>query len=221
MFAAGALVEQIPGRKYCGSLKFFELRPKPPLPRPATLTRMGHELPDGVRPALRLPRSAMVSAAGPLRGDAASDAMRDALTDAARRLRACALVIPTPADLTPGARSQELLARYVEALPRVDEQHLVWAPRGAWEPEDKARLCEQLGLVCAFDPLHEPRPPGPIVYATLQALGYQTSFSSATLEEVVDAIHAAPFEQAFVSVDSPRSFKQALLLQQLADAVDA
>lgn len=220
MFAAGALVEQIPGRKYCASLNFFELRPKPPLPRTATLTRMGHQLPDGVRPALRMPRSAVVSSAGPLRLDEAATAMRDAVVDAAERLGARAIVIPTPAELTPGARGRELLARYVEGLPRVANRHLVWSPRGAWEPETKAAVCEELSLVGAFDPIHEPRMPGPIVYATLQALGYQTSFSPATLEEVLETIHTLPFDEAYVSIDSPRSFQQAVQLQQFADAYD-
>ena len=218
MFAAGALVEQIPGRKYLSSLSFFELRLKSPLPRTATLTRMGHELPDGVAVAVRMPRGAVVSSAGPLRMDAPTLAARDAIIDAAERLGARAQVLPTPAALTPGPRSRELLARYVEALPEVEGRHLVWAPKGAWELEDRITVAAELGLVCAFDPMHEPRPPGSIVYAQLQALGYQTGFSEATLEDVVEVVGSAPFDEAYVSIDSPRSFKQAVQLQQLASA---
>lgn len=221
MFLAGSLLDQLPGRKYTASLRFFEFAPRSPWPRPATLTRMRHQLPEGLRVALRAPRTAVVGSAGPLRLDEAAKLARESLFESAERLGAVALVVPTPAELTPGARSAELLARYFDGVSRDAGRHLVWAPRGAWEPEQSAELAASLGLVCAYDPIHGERPAGPVVYAQLTAMGYQHNFSTASLEESVESVCLAPFDEAYLSIDSPRSFKQAELLQQLADAAQA
>lgn len=217
MLMAGSVLDQLPGRKYNASLRFFEFAPRSPWPRAATLTRMRHQLPADMRVALRAPLSAVVGDAGPLRLDDGLRARRDEIAEAAERLGAHLLVIPTPSDLTPGQRSADLLRAYLEGLPR-GGRHIVWAPRGAWELERRVELAGELGLIPAFDPIQEPRPPGPIVYAQLVAIGYQTSFSMATFEDVLECLTGEALQEGFVSIDSPRSFKQAEQLQQLADA---
>ena len=44
---AGASVERPPGAKYTAELRFAELAPSAPLPKPSTLRRWRHDLPEG------------------------------------------------------------------------------------------------------------------------------------------------------------------------------
>jgi hypothetical protein len=177
---------------------------------------------------LRAPRSSVVSSRGPLRFDDALEASLQWVIDAAAALNVRAVVLPTPADLTPGARNRELLAAYVARLPRVEGRHYVWSPSGVWEPEHSDPVCEQLGLVRAFDPLETQRPKGDVVYATLRAMGHRSSFSQAALEDAFEVIGQASTAEAFVSVDAERGFDVAKRIQRLmselleaADAADA
>lgn len=215
-FYAGALINHFPGRKYLDALRFFEFSPKSPRPRGATLTRMRHAMPQDTRIALRAPRAALVSEQGPLRSSEHQAAELAWTLDAAERLGVSALVLPTPPNLMPGSRSRELLKRFSEQLPRAERRHYVWMPQGAWELEEAAELAHGLGLVCGFDPIQQERPAGEIVYARLTAMGAQTGFSEGALLDVFERIAAQPFREAYVSIDSVRSFQQAVRLQQEA-----
>ncbi len=215
MLLAGSILDRAPGRTYTGALRFAELALRNPLPRANTLASWRGALPEGFAIALRAPRSSLVSARGPLRFDDALEASLQWVIDAAQALNVRAVVLPTPADLTPGARSRELLAAYVARLPRVESRHYVWAPSGVWEPEDSDPVCEQLGLVRAFDPLETQRPKGDVVYATLRAMGHRSSFSQAALEDAFEVIGQASTSEAFVSVDAERGFDVAKRIQRL------
>lgn len=216
MLLAGSILDRTPGHKYAAGLRFAELSLRAPLPRAKTLCEWRAQLPDGFALALRAPTSAVVSARGPLRIDETLEHSLKWLLDAAQSLAVCAVVLPTPADLAPGARSRELLTTYAARLPRVANRSYVWAPRGLWQPEETAPLCADLGLVLAFDPLQTPRPAGGVVYAELRALGHRKNFSHAALETALDVITAAEFDTAYVSVDSDRGFDIARRLTAIA-----
>lgn len=216
MLLAGSILDRIPGRKYTASLRFAELALRAPLPRAKTLSEWRSQLPADFALALRAPKDALVSARGPLRVDAALEASLGWVLEAADALAARAVVLPTPADLAPGARSRELLGAYVARLPKVENRKYVWAPRGVWEIEDTEPLCAELGLVRAFDPLESARPAGSFVYAELRALGHRKSFSLSALEDALDVIAGAHFDTAYVCVDSDRGFDVAKRLMSLA-----
>lgn len=205
----GAALERFPGAKYYARLSFFEYTPRGPLPRGATLTRFFHGLPEGAVVGLRAPSAALVSAAGPLVADPQQEEALAWTLDAADRLRARTVLLPTPARLTPGRRNRERLRTFAAALPRPDGRHYVWAPEGLWEEQDSARLAADLGLVRAFDPLQEELPEGPVAYARLRTLGGQTSFSDATLSDVVGTLSAPHLDAAFLAIESERSVQQA------------
>jgi hypothetical protein len=127
------------------------------------------------------------------------------------------VVIATPYDLTPGGSSRELLREYVKALPRVQGRHYAWAPQGAWEPEETHALCEELGLVRAFDPLETAATPGSVVYATLRALGHRSGFSLSVLADALQRTLTHRPEEVFIAVDAERGFDIARRLQTLAN----
>jgi uncharacterized protein YecE (DUF72 family) len=216
MIFVGAVLDRIPGPKYAAALSFAELVLRQPLPRAPTLRRQRAEHAEHIALALRAPRSAISSQRGPFRFDDGLEAGLAWLLSAADALAARAVVLPTPADFTPGARDRELFAEYVQRLPRDGQRHWVWEPSGAWEREDAERLSSELGLVLAFDPLVDARPPGPVSYARLQALGMRRSFSQAALEQTLAVLNGDGADgDAFVAIDAPRSLQHALALQQL------
>ena len=223
MLHIGALIDRAPGRKYIAALRFAELALRPPLPRANTLATIRKGLPSDFVLALRAPRSAVVSARGPLREDAELISAVSVTHEAATALQARAVIFHTPADFTPGARSKELLREYVAKLPRVPERHYVWAAQGAWEPEEMQALCAELGLVRAFDPLETASSPGEVVYATLRALGHRAGFSFSALEDAVTRTMEHGPSEAFLSVDADKSFDVArrikgILSQAMADS---
>jgi len=221
MILTGALLERLPNARYAAQLPFAELALRAPLPRTATLRRQRGLAEGTLQLALRAPRSALSSAAGPLRFDEELQTSFDWLLGAADALAACAVVLPTPADLTPGARARDLLAALAERLPRNAGRHWVWEPAGAWEQQDAERLARGLGLVLAFDPLLTAKPPGSVAYARLRALGGRRSFSQSLLEEVLAKLQLEPADTTYVVFDAPRAVKHAVDLAALCSAEEA
>lgn len=219
MLLAGASLDHFPGPKYLASLRFAEVSLRAPLPRASTLRQKRGQLPENLVLALRAPKSALVGSRGPLRFDDELEAGLTWLIAARDALGAKLVVLPTPADLTPGPRSRELLAAYVDRLPRDPARPFVWAPQGAWERELAERVASDLGLVLAFDPLEEDCPEGPIAYARLIAIGARRSFSPALLEDALEAIPS--HLESYAVIESERSFPQASLLQKIAGGAEA
>jgi uncharacterized protein YecE (DUF72 family) len=216
MLHVGALLDRAPGRKYTAALRFSEFAPRHPLPRPGTLASMRAGLPADFAMALRAPRTSLASSRGTLRFDAELEAGLTWLLAAADALAVRAVVFNTPADLTPGARSRDLLREYVARLPRVENRHYVWLPQGVWEAADTQALCADLGLVYGFDPLETKPGASDVVYATLRAFGHRAGFSLAALSDaVITTISGAPRE-AFISVDAERAFDIARRIRTLS-----
>ena len=221
MLHIGAILERPPGPKYTATLRFAELAPRAPLPRPSTLAKVRAAAPPDFVFALRAPRSSMVSSRGALRFDDQLEGALQWLVNATEALQAKAVVFNTPAELTPGARSRELFAEYVRRLPVVENRHYVWLPQGLWEPSDAQTLCGELGLCYGFDPL-EARAvrASNAVYATLRALGHRASFSPAALSDALATTLQHQPQTVFMCVDAERGFDVARRLQALATDAD-
>ncbi|HEY8429146.1 MAG TPA: hypothetical protein VIL20_12255 [Sandaracinaceae bacterium] len=215
---AGALIDRAPGPKYLAALDFAELAPAEPLPRRSTLQRWREQLPaEGFATALVVPPAARRSAKGPLRFD---DAMRAAFEwsrEAAEVLDARFVVLPTGGDLTTGQRDRDLLAAWIEAFDAPEGRELVWHPTGLWDWELARPFAAKLGVHLAFDPLETDPPPGDrLLYGRLRALGARSRFTETLLLDVLDALQGSDAEEVYVAIDSPRSFKEAARLAQLA-----
>jgi len=218
MLLSGALLDRLPSARYAAQLPFAEVSLRAPRPRAATLRRQRADLPPELVLALRAPKSALVSARGPLRFDDELESRFRWVLDAADALAARVVVLPTPADLTPGARDRELLQALAARLPRPDGRRYVWEPSGAWEREDAADLASSLELVLACDPLHAEAPSGSVLYARLRALGGRRSFSAGLLEDLLSRLSEHEAEEVYVVFDAPRAAKHAADLLALAAA---
>jgi len=214
---AGAQLDRAPGPKYTEALGFAELAPKPPLPRAATLREWRTRAPESFTFSLVAPRVSVAGSKGAMRFDEELEAGVRWLRDAAEALGVRAIVVPTDADTTTGQRDRDLLARYFERLSGFGHA-LVWAPSGLWEPELSRPFAAQLGIACALDPIDEDVPDAAIVYGRLRAIGGRQRFSEGMLEEVVGKLLAAGVPEAFVAIDSQRSFREATKLAAIAAA---
>jgi hypothetical protein len=207
----GAQVERTPGPKYLAALHFFELKPAAPLPRPGSLARFRAEHPAPIA-ALAAPRPCIVGPRGPLRFD---DTLTDAvgwLDAACGALAARFVVIETGSDVTTGARDRDLLAVYFDRV-RADGRTIVWSPSGLWEPDTAGAFCAKHGLLYGCDPLETAPPPGATAYTRLTAIGGRRRFGDDSLDRVIEVL--APHAEAYVAIESERSFREAVRLQAL------
>jgi hypothetical protein len=214
---AGALLERPPGPKYTSELRFAELAPKAPLPKPTTLAKWRKSLPAGFEVGLRAPEECWRSTAGPLH---ANDELRAALrwlAEATDALEASLLVISTGAAITTGARDKERVRQYFAEIPHTEDCSIVWRPTGLWEPAALQRMASELSIIGGIDAIDDPVPSADLVYATLVAEGLRRSFSHAQLIDVLEKLRDSDASRAFVTIDSAQSFREARLLRALSE----
>lgn len=215
---AGALLERPPGRRYLSTLRFAEIAPKHPLPRPGTLARWRRTLPEGFVTSLVAPRETFVSARGPLRFDEGLEERFAWLLEAADAIGARVLVVPTAAELTTGQRDRDLLRWFFDRVPRRTDRAVVWAPGGLWEPDEAYRQARRMNVVYGFDPLESPVPPGPLAYARLQGVGARIRLTEGMLWDAYARLATSEARETFVAIESPRSFREACTLQRVMAA---
>ena len=214
---AGALLERPPGPKYSSELRFAELAPRAPLPKPSTLAKWRRALPDGFELALRAPDTCWQSPRGPLRPSAELDSGVRWLTEAADALQASMIVVGTNAAVTTGARDRERLREYFARIPTREGRAVVWKPAGLWEPEAAQAMARTMSVLGGIDAVDDPAPKADMVYASLQAQGMRRSFSHAQLLDVLDKLQRSGASRAYVTIDSGQSFREACLLQALSE----
>lgn len=213
---AGATLERPPGGKYRDKLHFAELALPAALPRRATLEGWAKDLSDAMTLSVVVPRVAWVGSQGPLKID---DEVREAIdrcVEAADVLGARFVVLPTDGTVTTGQRHRDRLRAWFERWPEGDRR-MVWHPTGLWDAELAAPFARRLGVLHAIDPLEQDIPQGaPEVYARLRAIGLRARFTETLLLDAVDALEQADVAEAWVAIESPRSFKEAVRLAELS-----
>jgi uncharacterized protein YecE (DUF72 family) len=214
---AGALLERPPGPKYTSGLRFAELAPQAPLPKPGTLAKWRKQLPDGFELGLRAPDACWKSPAGPLRPSRELDEGLGWLSEAAEALQASMIVVATGPAVTTGARDRERLREYFGRIPRAEGRHIVWKPAGLWEPESVQNMARTLCVLGGFDAVDDPAPGEDVLYTSLLAEGLRRSFSHALLLEVLDKLQSSGASRAFVTIESGQSFREARLLQTVSE----
>ena len=214
---AGGLLERPPGSKYTSKLRFAELAPQSPLPKPGTLAKWRQKLPAGFQVALRAPDACWQSPEGPLRPSSELDAGLRWLSEAADALEAATIVVATGASVTTGARDRERLRAYFDRLPRVEGRPIAWRPSGLWEPESTQAMAQTLSVIGGFDAIDDPAPEGDVLYSSLLAEGFRRSFSHALLLDVLAKLESSGASRAFVTIESRQSFREASLLQALVE----
>ena len=203
---AGALLQRPPGPKYLEQLHFAELAFESSLPKPVTLARWRSTVAEEFQVALVMPKAGRPGAADP---DSVMPWVREAYTALAARF----LVVPTGPELSPSTRHREHIRTYFHELA---ELRPVWAPGGLWDMDTALPFAAKHGIHCAFDPLADDTAPATEPgYCRLRAIGARRRFSEGLLYDLLSTLEESGFGEAYVALESPRSFREAAALQEL------
>lgn len=131
------------------------------------------------------------------------------------------VLLQTPPSFDCSDGHAENLRRFCAAIDRGGLE-LAWEPRGDWgeHPERVGKLCEELGLVHATDPLRaEPLATTDVAYARLHGLNddpyeYDYSYGEGELSELTERLAglAADHEQVFCLLNNSEKFEDAASL---------
>lgn len=205
----GCLLDRLPGVKLTQRLGFFELVPRPPIPKYGTFARFRKEANPNLEVSLVAPRSTWLSPRGPMRPGPELDQGIAWLLRAADAIGASCITVPTLASLTPGERDRNLTAAFFERL-QPSGKTLVFAPGGLWEPEQAVPFTQKIGAVYGFDPLEHDPPPGTIVYARIRPIGVRARLSEGHLMRAAERLLTANCEHIYVSIASEHGPRDAL-----------
>ena len=91
--------------------------------------------------------------------------------DAARLLRAKAVLFQCPASFKPTDENIANMRRFFTAIDRIDGAQFLWEPRGAWPDDLLLELCRELELVHTVDPFLRDTVTPDLVYWRLHGIG--------------------------------------------------
>lgn len=110
--------------------------------------------------------------AGPFNGRPLCGARWDTTRDAARILRATAILFQCPASFRAEDANVVNLRRFFTNVERPDGVRFLWEPRGPWPQELIAELCGELALTHVVDPFDRDAIDGqPLTYWRLHGIG--------------------------------------------------
>lgn len=216
--------------RYWRELAFCEAATGAVMPRPATVEGWAADTPAGAELAVQAyrlvthgPQDAGFPAAGkklPKARQAHCGAFRESLEvheawlatkAAAEALGARLVVFETPASFQPGPDRLRDLYRFFKAFPR-GKLTPVWAARGGEGERLADKICGDLGLVRAFDPLRQ-KPPEKGVLRYLRPGVPRGSFLGVDdMSTIAAAVGDGP---AYVAFTHLYAFKDAVRLREL------
>lgn len=114
----------------------------------------------------------------------------------ARALDARVVLFQTPPSFYPDPDLLRNMYTFFRSIPR-HEMVLAWEPRGRWEDKLVRRVCQDLGLIHATDPLHRPPLAGTVRYLRLHGtyrqgrIQYAHSYTDAELAQLAELVGSA------------------------------
>jgi len=91
--------------------------------------------------------------------------------DAARLLRAKAILFQCPASFRPEPENVDNMRRFFAAIDRIDGVTMLWEPRGAWPDELLIDVCRDLDLIHTVDPFLRDSVTPELLYWRLHGIG--------------------------------------------------
>jgi uncharacterized protein YecE (DUF72 family) len=151
----------------------------------------------------------------------------DLLARLAGEAKASAVVFHTPPSFSPSQTNRDAVRRFfTEVAPaeKLGAVARVWRPDGLWEPRTAVALADELGVVCALDPLIlDPGGtppefyddlPGDAVYFRVSGLGRPSrKLPEQEIERLIELV--ARFERAWVVFATAERFRDARALSQM------
>jgi uncharacterized protein YecE (DUF72 family) len=134
------------------------------------------------------------SEAGGFRVNATTLAAWQTTLEAARGLRATAILFQCPPSFRPTEENSAAMRDFLEAIQRPPGVRLLWEPRGPWPDALIIALCRELDLVHAVDPFIRPSLTPELLYWRLH--GNRSHYANYTDDELRQIIEWLPREDA-------------------------
>lgn len=138
--------------------------------------------------------------------------------DAARSVRATAILFQCPASFRATDDNVAAMRRFFETVERPLEVRLMWEPRGAWPDEVVLTVCRDLNLVHAVDPFVRPSLTPELLYWRLHGNGSAyASYTDAELRQIRDWLPKDPAIDTYVLFNNIPRVKDLKRFQSLGD----
>ena len=211
----GANVERPPRLKYTQELSFVELTFPSTWPKHSTLAKWRTSIGDKLTCAIVAPRKVLIGSQGPLRWDDELE-KRFEWYEKALNVTESHAVIETGPELSTSPKDRDRLSQLFERLIH-EKRKLIWSPAGIWSFELAEPFAAKHGVIPALDPLEDEFLGGSTLYARIKTLGGRQRLSEGLLYEIAEVLTQANCQDIFVTIQSPRSFREAVQLRRLLE----
>ena len=119
--------------------------------------------------------------------------------EAARILRATAILFQCPASFRPTPENIANMRRFFETLDRPEGVNLLWEPRGEWPDDLVLGLCNELSLVHTVDPFLRPTLTPELTYWRFHGLNdHYRAYTDDELDRIIDWTKAPERKTTYV-----------------------
>ena len=119
--------------------------------------------------------------------------------EAARALRATAILFQCPASFRANDENVAAMRRFLETIKRPAGVRLLWEPRGPWPDDLTLALCRELGLVHAVDPFIRPTVTPELTYWRLHGnKSHYANYTDDELRQIIDWLPTDATADAYV-----------------------
>jgi len=136
--------------------------------------------------------------------------------EVARALNADKVLFQCPASFRPIPKNRDRLSNFFNAIER-EGIACIWEPRGDWQPDEIADLCQRLGLVHCVDPFQGESVTDGLRYYRLHGIGgYRHEYTEKELRWL--SRHCADKGAAYILFNNVSMFQDAFRFQKLLAA---
>jgi uncharacterized protein YecE (DUF72 family) len=204
----------VPATRYFKEFLYVEIQETHlAIPGTGTLRRWRREAPKGFGFAMLAPRE--IGQEGFREGKVVETALKN-LSAVGKELDAKTAVFVAPPEFAPGRNNKAAVKDFLASVKKRFER-VVWEASPGWDPGDAASICEDVGVVCARDPLAHGALEAAVAYYRLPGpAGHKSRYEDPAIERLAGIARDATHEHAtyvFTNVDmfaDAKRFKKAL-----------
>jgi uncharacterized protein YecE (DUF72 family) len=204
----------VPATRYFKEFLYVEIQETHlAVPGTGTLRRWRREAPDGFGFAMLAPRE--IGQEGFREGKVVENALK-MLTEVGKELDARTAVFVTPPEIVQNRNNKAAVKEFLTSVKKRFAR-VVWEASPSWDADDAAAICEDVGAVCARDPLAHGALDATVAYYRLPGpAGHKSRYEDPAIERLAAIAREAKHDDVtyvFTNVDmfaDAKRFKKAL-----------
>ena len=154
--------------------------------------------------------------AGGFRVNATTMAAWDTTLEAARALRATAILFQCPPSFRPTDENVVAMRSFFQEIERPLAVRLLWEPRGPWPDETVLSVCREIGLVHAVDPFIRPSLTRELLYWRLHGnKSHYANYTDDEMLQIIDWLPTDPEIEAYVMFNNVPRVKDVKRFREL------